>query len=154
MIKYNEVISNQFLLFILIYMNNHYYFLYFGRIYMFKVMVIDDEPIIRTGLRHVVDWESLGFQIVASKNGIEALNKLENEAIDLIITDIKMPQMDGIELLKALREKDNPVKVILLSGYAEFAYAQKGLSLGAMDYLLKPMDPVNIEEVLKKYIKG
>lgn len=154
MIKYNEVISNQFLLFILIYMNNHYYFLYFGRIYMFKVMVIDDEPIIRTGLRHVVDWESLGFQIVAeAKNGIEALNKLENEAIDLIITDIKMPQMDGIELLKALREKDNPVKVILLSGYAEFAYAQKGLSLGAMDYLLKPMDPVNIEEVLKKVHK-
>lgn len=154
MIKYNEVISNQFLLFILIYMNNHYYFLYFGRIYMFKVMVIDDEPIIRTGLRHVVDWESLGFQIVAeAKNGIEALNKLENEAIDLIITDIKMPQMDGIELLKALREKDNPVKVILLSGYAEFAYAQKGLSLGAKDYLLKPMDPVNIEEVLKKVHK-
>ena len=122
---------------------------------MFKVMIVDDEPIIRTGLKHVVDWGELGFKIVSeAKNGLDALKKLEEEPVDLIITDIKMPQMDGIELLEVLREKNNDVSVVLLSGFAEFAYAQKGLSLGAIDYLLKPMDPTNIKEVLEKVYKN
>ena len=121
---------------------------------MFKVMIVDDEPIIRTGLKHVVDWGELGFKIVSeAKNGLDALKKLEEEPVDLIITDIKMPQMDGIELLEVLREKNNDVSGVLLSGFAEFAYAQKGLSLGAIDYLLKPMDPTNIKEVLEKVYK-
>ena len=121
---------------------------------MFKVMIVDDEPIIRTGLKHVVDWGELGFKIVSeAKNGLDALKKLEEEPVDLIITDIKMPQMDGIELLEVLREKNNDVSVVLLSGFAEFDYAQKGLSLGAIDYLLKPMDPTNIKEVLEKVYK-
>lgn len=117
-------------------------------------MIIDDEPIIRMGLKHVINWEDLGFKIVQeAKNGNDALGKFEEKPVDLIITDIKMPQMDGLDLLKALREKNNDVCVILLSGFAEFTYAQKGIEFGAFDYILKPMNPTDIEEVLNRAYK-
>jgi len=118
---------------------------------LFKVMIIDDEAIIRAGLRHSVNWEELGFEIFdEAKNGFEAIEKLTLNSVDLVITDIRMPKMNGIDLLRSIKENNFSQCVIFLSGFSEFTYAQQGLALGVFDYILKPMDPVKIIEVLKR----
>ncbi len=118
---------------------------------MYAVMIVDDEAIIRQGLRHVVDWEQLGFKItMEAKNGRDALARLAENSVDLIITDIKMPKMDGIELLREIRNQYSNLCVIFLSGFDEFSFARQGIVLGAFDYILKPMEPGKIMEVLQR----
>jgi two-component system response regulator YesN len=121
------------------------------------VMIIDDEDWIREGLSEHIDWERLQLTMMgAFKDGEEALRYLEQAPIDLILSDIRMPNMNGLELLRWLRNtaSANPkllrTKVIFLSGYGDFGYAQEALRLGAIDYLLKPADLEEIENALAK----
>lgn len=116
-----------------------------------KVHIIEDEPYIRMELMEIIDWERFGFSIVGnSKNGKEALKSLEKNSVDLIITDIEMPHMNGIEFLKNIRERGWDVEVIFLTGFSEFHYAREGAKLNIVDYLLKPIDENQLIDVLNR----
>lgn len=118
---------------------------------MIKVLITDDEIQIRKGLRLKVDWEKEGFEIVEeASNGKEALEILENMDIDLVITDMRMPIIDGVELAKRCHIEFPHVKIIVLSGYSDFDYVRNSLKQGVKDYLLKPVAPDELEEALRK----
>lgn len=105
---------------------------------MFSILIVDDEAEIRDGLASL-DWQSIDYEIAGvGAHGLEALALMEERPADVILTDIRMPFMDGIQLLEAVKEKYPFVKVIILSGYDDFEYAKQALKLGAADYLLKP----------------
>ncbi len=104
-----------------------------------KVLIVDDEYFVRMGLRQTIDWEGLGFLLVGeAENGVQALSLIRERQPDIVITDIKMPKMDGIELIAAIGEQGYPCEIILLSGYEEFSYAKKAIEHGVSAYLLKP----------------
>lgn len=106
---------------------------------MYKLLIVDDEPKIRSGLRLGYPWEELGFTVVGEAvNGLEALDFITVHPVDVILTDILMPVLSGIELAKRLYEQNSIIKVVLLSGYREFEYAQKAIRYGVLDYLVKP----------------
>lgn len=103
-----------------------------------KVLIADDEQIMWEGLRLTIDWESYGFSVIgAVSNGEKALRLCEENPPDLVITDIRMPVMDGLELTRELISRYPKVKIIILSAYDDFKYAQKAISYGASEYLLK-----------------
>ncbi|MDP4179709.1 MAG: response regulator [Bacillota bacterium] len=118
---------------------------------MYKILIVDDEAIVRDGMRDNVDWAELGFELVgACKNGSEALDVLESENIDIVLTDICMPYIDGLELTKRIMENYPFTKVLILTGYDEFEYAQKAIKLKAYDFILKPITAVELSKVLNK----
>lgn len=119
---------------------------------MFKVMIVDDADIMRRELRRLKIWgEQSGFVIVEeAKDGSEALQKLESSSIDLVITDIRMPRIDGIELLEQITKRELAYCVVLLSDYTEFTYARQGMVFGAFDYLGKPADEEQISNLLDR----
>lgn len=113
---------------------------------MLKVLVVDDETFVRRGIVMETDWKSIDCAVVAeASNGIEALEAVHKFSPDLIISDIRMPKMDGIELLKNLREEGNNVHLIFLTAYSEFEYAKQALRYYAFDYLLKPFEDGELE---------
>lgn len=119
-----------------------------------KVLITDDEIQIRKGLRLKVDWEEEGFQLVEeASNGKEALEILQTKDIDIVITDMRMPIMDGVELAKRCHQDFPHVKVIVLSGYSDFDYVRNSLQQGVKDYLLKPVAPDELLEALRKIRK-
>ncbi|WP_219640526.1 response regulator [Cohnella sp. CFH 77786] len=106
---------------------------------MIHLMIVDDEERARTGIRSLIDWERHQVAIVAeARDGLEALELLKIHRVDILLTDIRMPEMDGLALIAAVKETYPRIKSIIMSGYNEFTYAQKALTLGASDYLLKP----------------
>lgn len=108
---------------------------------MFRILIVDDEPVVCQGMKHLIDWNSFGFQIArTASNGVEALKLQKEQKYDLIITDLKMPLMDGIELIKRLSEAGETCKIIIVSAYGEFSYAQAAMQYGVQYYLLKPVD--------------
>jgi len=108
---------------------------------MYKMIVVDDEYLVRTGIKETIDWEQYGITIVdTAVNGKDALDKIERYKPDVIISDIKMPVMDGTELVAALYEQHYDGAIIMLSGYNEFEYAKATLEKGVLKYLLKPVD--------------
>jgi two-component system response regulator YesN len=118
---------------------------------MLNVLLVDDEPFILQGLQVLIDWKSEGYIIATASNGLEALEYIKANPVDLIIADIKMPVMTGIELLKELRttlKKDT--YFVFLSGFAEFAYAREALRYDCTDYILKPVEKDQLLEILHK----
>ncbi|WP_178020353.1 response regulator transcription factor [uncultured Paenibacillus sp.] len=112
---------------------------------MYKVLLVDDEKYILEGLSSLIDWGALGLEIVGmAKGGRNALELLADTQVDVLITDISMPGMNGLELIRKARQIDNELKVIILSGYNEFDYLKEGMTLGIENYLLKP---VNVSEL-------
>lgn len=104
-----------------------------------NIIVVDDEPIIRVGLRTLVDWERHGFRLAGeAADGFEALELMAGERVDILITDILMPGMDGLELIRKARERHQDVAVLVLSCLDDFAYVKEAMKLGASDYILKP----------------
>ncbi|BFT70674.1 response regulator [Paenibacillus sp. P36] len=118
---------------------------------MYKVMIVDDESVIRQGLQSFVDWKSLDCELAATaSNGTEAKEYLQSIQIDIVITDIKMPGMDGIELAKYIYEYYPHTKVILLTAYADFAYAQSAIKYNVVDFLVKINPTEKIPEAVHK----
>lgn len=116
---------------------------------MLKVLVVEDEELIRKGIVLAVDWAALNCVVVGeASNGEEALASVERLSPSLIITDLKMPRMDGIEMLSRLREQGNHAYVIILTAYDSFSYAQSALRLGAVDFLLKPFHDGDLENAV------
>jgi len=111
-----------------------------------KLLIVDDEPIICRGLQSTVPWASIGVEVIGEAyDGLEALELIARQEVDVVITDICMPEMDGLELTRVLREQKPDIKVIIVSGYDEFEYARQAMRLGVEDFLLKP---VNVEELM------
>lgn len=118
---------------------------------MLKVLVVDDEMFVRKGLVMETDWKALGFVVAAeAENGLEALDAVHKYQPDLIICDIRMPKMTGLEMLKVLRSEGNQVHVIFLTAYSEFEYAKEALKLYAFDYLLKPFEDGELEAAVTR----
>jgi len=118
---------------------------------MYKMIVADDEELVRRGMRSSINWEEHGISIVGeAKDGIEALEKIRELNPDIIITDIRMPKMDGLELIRQAKSEFPEIKIIILSGYEDFNYAQKAIRNGAFDYLVKPIEVESVLEVVKK----
>ncbi|MCD8395731.1 MAG: response regulator [Lachnospiraceae bacterium] len=118
---------------------------------MMKVLLVDDEPVILQGLSVLIDWKAEGYEIVRMcANGQEALTYLETHPVDLIIADIKMPIMSGLELLKTIREEQiSDAYFIILSGYNDFHYAQSAIRYSCLDYILKPVQKSGLLECLR-----
>lgn len=107
---------------------------------MFKVMVVDDDMIVRKGIMTSIAWSEHDIAFTTeAKNGQEAWSKLQEQQIDLILTDIKMPVMNGIELARRVRNELPDIEMVLLSGYEDFQYAKEAMAIGVRHYLLKPI---------------
>lgn len=112
---------------------------------MYRVFIVDDEPFIIEGLYDIIDWAELGLEIVGhAENGQKALEAIKQTLVDILITDISMPVMNGLALIGAAREFHTDLRSIVLSGFNEFSYLKEGMRLGIENYLLKP---INVEEL-------
>lgn len=122
---------------------------------MYRLLIVDDEIVIREGLKSIIDWEKYGFAICGEgENGRDGLEKIDRLKPDLVIADLKMPGIDGLEMIETLRKNGNKCRVIILTGYPEFDYAQKAVELGAEAYLLKPLEEDElIEKITAVYLK-
>lgn len=118
---------------------------------MLKVIIVDDESIIREGLKTIIDWTKYGFEVCdTAANGREGLQKVREHRPDLAIVDIKMPVMDGINMVEQLKAQGDKCRVIVLSAYSDFTYAQKFIDIGADSYILKPVEQEDLIKVLAK----
>lgn len=120
---------------------------------MYSVYIADDEMWVIVGLKKRIEKTGLPFQVIGeANNGVMALEEIEKKKPDILFTDIRMPGYSGLELLELLRKKELQTKVILISGYAEFEYAQSAIRNGAYDYLLKPIDQEKLQIVLERIL--
>lgn len=118
---------------------------------MYNILIADDEPAVCEGLSVLIDWEKYGFYVAnTAEDGEDALEKLGNGRYNLIITDIRMPVLDGLELLKTIKEQNSSVKILIISGYSDFNYAQRAIEYGVKGYLLKPVDRDDLMEHIVK----
>ncbi|WP_199615842.1 response regulator transcription factor [Paenibacillus alkalitolerans] len=118
---------------------------------MHTVLIADDEPWVVYRIREMIEWERLGYTVIAeAHNGLSALETILEKKPDVVISDIRMPGLNGIELLEQIRLHDLRSNVILISGYSEFEYAQKALRFGAFDYLLKQVDKDKLTDALER----
>ena len=118
---------------------------------MCRVIIADDEPKVLLLIKNLIRWEELGLELVATANdGISALELIEELHPDIVITDIRMPGHDGIELIEKAKALDPRIDFIIISGYRHFNYAQKAIRFGVEDYLLKPLKAVEINQTLRK----
>ena len=105
---------------------------------MLKVMIVEDEPLMRLAINSLIDWEANGFTILPhAANGVQAIAQIEEEVPDIIFTDIQMPEMNGVEMIKYIHKRYPQIKIIVLSNYDAFSYVKEALLNGAVDYILK-----------------
>lgn len=116
---------------------------------MYTLLVVDDETKIRNGICNYFPWNEIGFEIIGeAKNGRQALDTILKQQVDVVLSDIKMPVMSGIELAQELYSREISTKVVFLTGYKEFDYAQKALMYGVKSYIIKP---TKYEELLATF---
>jgi two-component system, response regulator YesN len=118
---------------------------------MIKILLIDDEVMIRKGIRTSIDWESYGMVIIGeASNGKEGLEKAFELKPDIILIDVRMPVMDGLEFTKIIKQRTPEVRTIIISGYDDFKYAREALHLGVNEYLLKPVGAEELVNILQR----
>ena len=118
---------------------------------MISVLVIDDEPIICELIRMLADWEGLDLKLIGiENNGVNAYHTIVEKKPDIVITDIRIPGIDGLELIRRLQKNELPVQFIVISGYRQFEYAHSALQFGVTDYLLKPINKEELNRALKR----
>ncbi|MET3940399.1 two-component system response regulator YesN [Paenibacillus sp. PvP094] len=115
----------------------------------YRVLIADDEPIIREGIRDAIDWEALGMEVACeAEDGEEALEMAVQFGIDIILVDMNMPFLNGIDLIRRLQDECPDCRCLIISGHDEFAYAQEAVRLGVEDYILKPVDAERLHAAL------
>ncbi|MFT4147047.1 MAG: response regulator [Mobilitalea sp.] len=121
---------------------------------MYKVVIIDDEPIIVEGISRMISWENFQCKIVATANdGMEGTEIIQKYSPDIVITDIAMPDMDGLAMIAGVKSQMPDMEISILTGYREFEFAQKAINLGVTRFLLKPSNLEEIEEAISAMIK-
>lgn len=117
----------------------------------YKIILADDEEEVLESIHRNLDWNKYGFEVAGTFfNGRDVLEFLETQEADIVITDIRMPFMDGIELSKHISERYPQMKIIIISGYGDFHYAKEAISCRVMDYILKPINARELGEVLQR----
>lgn len=120
---------------------------------MYRVLIVDDEPFVIEGMKTAIDWTGFNFEICCSTtNPLHALEYLENNPVDLLITDISMPQMDGLELIQRVRKINSLISILVLSAYDNFEYVRTAMRHGAENYLLKPLNPDELGESISRIV--
>lgn len=113
---------------------------------MYKVVIVDDEPIIAEGLRRTVDWNRFGCEVTGiAYSGKEGLDLIEQQNPDILFSDIRMPDLDGLSMIAALKSQHRNLEITILTGFRDFEYAREAINLGVRRFLLKPsrMDEIN-----------
>lgn len=117
---------------------------------MYKVLIVDDEPVIVEGLHRIVDWEKYNCVVVGTaSSGKEGLDMTEKYQPDILFTDIRMPGMDGLTMIAALRSEHRNMQIVILTGYRDFEYARTALNLGVFRYLVKPSKMKELDEAME-----
>lgn len=119
---------------------------------MYHVLIVDDERIERRGIQFLLKQIDAEWHIEEAANGKEALELLKQKQFDILLTDVKMPFMDGLQLIEESVKLDPEMKTVIFSGYGEFEYARKALAFRVVDYMLKPVEPEGFEKLIKKII--
>ncbi len=117
---------------------------------MIHILIVDDEKIEREGLKYLLSMDEGQRKVFEASNGKQALQILRTEEIQLLLTDIKMPHMDGLELSRKAKEEKPDLQVVIFSGYSDFSFAQEAIRYGVTEYILKPVDPDDFHSVIKK----
>ncbi len=119
-----------------------------------KLLIVDDEQFIREGLKNCINWAANGItQVETARSGLEALECFDRDYYDILIVDVQMPKMSGLELAEKIQVISPYTKIIILSGYAEFEYAKKAVELNVLSYLLKPVNIDELERLIDKISK-
>ncbi len=117
----------------------------------YRILLADDEEEVRKGIIRKIEWERLGFEVAGdAENGEDALEKIEQLKPDVVMTDIRMPYMDGLTLTARIRQKYPSVKILIFSGYDDFEYAQQAIKLNVTEYILKPVNVEELTEILTR----
>lgn len=117
---------------------------------MTNVLIVDDEKIEREGLKYLLSREEGERNVFEASNGKQALQIIRSEDIQLVLTDIKMPHMDGLELSRRAKEENPALQIIIFSGYSDFTFAQEAIRYGVTEYILKPVNPEDFHKVIQK----
>ena len=113
-----------------------------------KVMVVDDEPIVGKRLKPAL--EKSGYEVEVYETGAEALKRIEETIFDIIVTDVRMDEIDGLDILAGVTAKSSHTKVIIITGYATIELAREALAKGAFDFIAKPFKPNDLREIIQK----
>lgn len=120
---------------------------------MKKVFLVDDEKAVLNWLQEAINWEEFGCQVAGyDDRSLVALEKMKHEKFDILITDISMPEVNGLELIKKVKAFQPSIRIIIISAYSDFSYTKEAILLGAEDYILKPLNKLEIEEALNRII--
>ena len=120
---------------------------------MFTVLLVDDEELVRVSVGFSVRGAMSGVQVIGeAANGLEGLKRIREEHPDIVITDIRMPKLDSLQMIRAIRAESLDIEVVVLSGYADFEYARQAMKYGVTEYLLKPVESENLRETLEACI--
>lgn len=116
----------------------------------YKVLIVDDEQVVRDGISACITWENYDLSLIgATENAVKALDIICGNSPDIVITDIKMPVMDGLDLIRETKNRGYRICFIIMSGYSEFDYARQAVKLGVADYLIKPVRPQELVAALE-----
>lgn len=122
---------------------------------MYRVLIADDEPSVAVSLKSSISWKELGLEVVGvADNGNDVLKFLEKESVDILILDIRMPGLNGLEVCEQVRNMHENLQIIIISGYAEFSYAERAIRYGVLGYCLKPLEYDKITRLLLKAEKN
>ena len=118
---------------------------------LYRIILVDDEEEVRKSIIRKIDWTAVGFTVVGdAENGEDALEKIENLEPDVVLTDIRMPYMDGLTLAERIRQKYPSMKIVIFSGYDDFEYAKQAIKLNVTEYILKPVNVEELTAILKR----
>lgn len=121
---------------------------------MYTLLIVDDEPLIRKGIKELIDFQALSIEKVFEvSNGEEALGVFYESKPDIILADINMPKMDGLEFANRVKKENKYVKIAIITGYQYFEYAQSALKVGVDDFVLKPVSKNDIQQLLKRMVE-
>lgn len=118
---------------------------------LYRIILVDDEEEVRKSIIKKIDWSAAGFQVVGdAENGEEALERIEALEPDVVLTDIRMPYMDGLTLAERVRQRFPSTKIVIFSGYDDFEYAKRAIKLNVTEYILKPVNVEELTAILKR----
>ncbi|PYI51030.1 response regulator transcription factor [Paenibacillus flagellatus] len=118
---------------------------------MYSLLIVDDEKWVRQGLRTTVDWASEGIEVIGeAADGAQALELMRERTPDIVLTDVKMPELDGLALMEEIRSRGWACQVVVISGYDDFHFARQAIKCGAVDYILKPIQETNLVDVIRR----
>ncbi len=120
---------------------------------MYRILIVDDEPLVRRGIKNSVNWNQQGVEMVAeAANGVEALSQVLENVPDVVLLDINMPRMDGLEFASIVKKQYPHIRIVIITGYNDFEYVRSALRAGVDDYILKPITKEDVQNIINKQL--